>query len=539
MKLFLKILPIVALIFLNSCNNEPAIIPQSKFEPQSIYYEIDLRSSDKATNPNFRVTCIFNDVQLLGDQFQFPATIPGVYDVYNYGAFVSNFHAYNKDGAAMNVVRLNSNNFRIEAPEELYKVEYNVSPTFDKPLPPAQPGDYQAFSSPYKMAGTAINSMNALLQPFAILGVWQSMTGIKNIQVEIQKPINWTISTPATETQDNTYTFESYEEMYDTPFIASDALFISSTSFSIAGTKFSIDVFDPMKTAKAESIKENIKKIMEDVHKFLGSYPVDKYNFLFYCNDQQGALEHNHSSLYVLNENILSNEVNKYLLGHIVAHEFFHTVTPLNLRSEIINEFSYTDPNPSAHLWFYEGVTDWAALMLRYRNGSLPLENNEANNLLFELSGRYTLSRTERFTLSLKDIGLNCYTETGQQNFSNVYHKGAMVAAMLDIKLLELSNGQSGLRELILNLQGEFNKDRPFSETEFNSILVAKTYPEIEGFLNKYINSAEELSVSDVNEYFNKIGISVTIGDSRTSMERLPNPTPLQTLLFESWSKPL
>jgi predicted metalloenzyme YecM len=42
-----------------------------------------------------------------------------------------------------------------------------------------------------------------------------------------------------------------------------------------------------------------------------------------------------------------------------------------------------------------------------------------------------------------------------------------------------------------------------------------------------------------VNEYFNKIGISVTIGDSRTSMERLPNPTPLQTLLFESWSKPL
>ena len=87
--------------------------------------------------------------------------------------------------------------------------------------------------------------------------------------------------------------------------------------------------------------------------------------------------------------------------------------------------------------------------------------------------------------------------------FINFYTRGAVTAAMLDIKLLDLSNGKRGLRELLLELLDKYGKDKPFPEDEFFEVVVEMTYPEIEQFINNYIKGTETLPYI---EYMEKLG---------------------------------
>ena len=74
---------------------------------------------------------------------------------------------------------------------------------------------------------------------------------------------------------------------------------------------------------------------------------------------------------------------------------------------------------------------------------------------------------------------------------------------MLDIRLLELSNGTRGLREVLLELLEKYGKYKPFPENDFFEIIVNITYPEIEQFINDYIKGTKSLPYV---EYTEKLG---------------------------------
>jgi len=92
-----------------------------------------------------------------------------------------------------------------------------------------------------------------------------------------------------------------------------------------------------------------------------------------------------------------------------------------------------------------------------------------------------------------------------QDQYFNIYNKGAVVATLLDLELLKLSNGKKGLRELIIELANQYGPQKPFSEENFFDELVKITYPEIRIFINNYIDGNKKLPVA---EYFYMIGIN-------------------------------
>ena len=100
-------------------------------------------------------------------------------------------------------------------------------------------------------------------------------------------------------------------------------------------------------------------------------------------------------------------------------------------------------------------------------------------------------------------MALSSYDESGYGNFLNFYEKGAVIASLLDIRLLELSKGKMGLREIFLELLQNYGKYKPFSENDFFDELVNMTFPEIRDFIDNYITGTEPLPYK---EYFNKLG---------------------------------
>jgi predicted metalloprotease with PDZ domain len=78
------------------------------------------------------------------------------------------------------------------------------------------------------------------------------------------------------------------------------------------------------------------------------------------------------------------------------------------------------------------------------------------------------------------------------------------VAGLLDIRLLELSGGQRGLREVVNELARTYGPNKSFPEKEFYDIFVRMTYPEIGDFFERYVKNAEPLPFA---EYYGKLGI--------------------------------
>jgi predicted metalloprotease with PDZ domain len=115
-------------------------------------------------------------------------------------------------------------------------------------------------------------------------------------------------------------------------------------------------------------------------------------------------------------------------------------------------------------------------------------------------------------TYSLSKLSLTSYTDEGQAQYGNIYQRGALVAGLLDIRLLELSDGKRGLREVINELSKKYGAKSAFPEAEFFDIFVEMTYPEIADFFELYIKNANPLPIQS---YYAKIGIDY-VASSKT-----------------------
>ncbi|MEZ4762144.1 MAG: hypothetical protein R3C26_02730 [Calditrichia bacterium] len=54
------------------------------------------------------------------------------------------------------------------------------------------------------------------------------------------------------------------------------------------------------------------------------------------------------------------------------------------------------------------------------------------------------------------------------RDYANVYSRGALVAALLDIHLIDLTDGRRGLQDVINDLILDYGKSRPLPEDQFS-----------------------------------------------------------------------
>jgi predicted metalloprotease with PDZ domain len=244
---------------------------------------------------------------------------------------------------------------------------------------------------------------------------------------------------------------------------------------------------------------DGMKNVFLATNTFVKGFPINRYVLLFHFDDiSVGAWEHSYSSEYIFKETELTPQIVQYI-GGIAAHEIFHMVTPLNIHSEITEEFNFVTPTPSQHLWLYEGVTEWSSDMIQLRGELITLEE-----VLALITEKLTYNDQFDKNYSLQKLSLTSYTPEGQKEYVNIYNRGALVPLIMDIFLLEKNGGNRGLREVIVDLTKKYGTDKSFSEANFFTEFVAMTHPEMQAIIDSYIINAEPLPIK---AYFNKLGI--------------------------------
>ncbi len=446
---------------------------------QKFYVNLNDRADDL-----FKVTLIPNGLTETNRVFQFASTAPGTYQTMDIGRFVRSFKTFDEGGSEIETKQINTNQWEISNPTHAKKIVYTIAETWDTPV---------KTNNVYAMSGTSLENDHAVINGQAVFGYFHGKQK-DVVEIKLDYPADWTLGTALKQNTSGYLVAKDYDEIVDSPIMLGK---LTKTSTKIENT--TVDIYSYSKTGKITA--ENMLLILEDIlnatNQFTDGLPVDNYTFLFHFeNFSAGALEHNYSSFYVFTE----TELNDYLtqeLKSVVAHEFYHIITPLNIHSELVRNFNFEKPVMSQHLWLYEGVTEWASDILQLRDYLINLEDYYK-----QLKAKLTMNDNFDQTLSLTDLSL--HSTEKQDQFPNIYQKGALVAGLLDIRLLKLSEGKKGLREVINQLYKDYGTNKSFSEKDFFDEFVRRTYPEIGDFINRYIKSTEKLPIA---EYYNWLGI--------------------------------
>ncbi|QQS29832.1 MAG: peptidase M61 [Sphingobacteriales bacterium] len=475
-------------------------------------YSMDL---NKVSNDQLSVTLKVPEIKNDKATFRFPKIIPGTYSISDFGRFVSELKAFDKRGKALKVKKVDTNGWEISKANKLATITYKVDDTFDADL---------GNTPIYPMSGTNIQEgKNFILNTHGFFGFFENMEN-QPFRVEITKPAGFygatgLIPQSNTNTKD-VFVTDNYGLLVDSPIMYN---LPDTTSVDIAGTQVLISVYAPNKMVTSEYLANNISLMLAAIKDYLqgDKLPVNKYAFLFYfvpiaeSQPMQGALEHSYSSLYYLPE--YPQEALLPFVIDVAAHEFFHIVTPLNLHSEEIHYFNFTQPKMSQHLWLYEGSTEYAASHVQVQYGLL----DEAT--YFDKLRNKIVNATRHFndTLPFTELSKGSLDKYKNQ-YQNVYEKGALISMCLDIKLLATSGGKYTLRRLIADLSSKYGKDRPFKDEDLFAEITAMTNPEIGRFFERYVLGNEPLPYAEI---FSLVGIDYVDEETFSDFSIMGNAT--------------
>jgi predicted metalloprotease with PDZ domain len=462
------------------------------------HYTVNL---NKVTNDKVAVTLVLPDLTQNEVEFAFPSMVPGTYEVYDFGRFISNFKVTGKNGAAISVLKTDVNTYKLSPASKVEKISYDVDDTWDKT---DLPGTKEKII--FEPGGTNFEEgKNFSINTHSMFGYLKGMTN-RNFIIEFEKPQGFYpatgLSNIKTSASKDVISVFDYHDLVDSPIIYA----LPDTSTILVGdTRVLVAVYSPNKKVTSGFIASTLKELLYAQRDYLGGkLPVEKYAFLFYFMDRpsmsgsSGALEHSYSSFYVLPE--FDSLSIQQQIRDVAAHEFFHIVTPLNIHAKEIGDFDFNDPKMSEHLWLYEGMTEYAAHHAQAKSGIINIDQ-----LLNTMMGKYQ-SSIENYndTMSFTYMSKHVLDEKIHLQYGNVYEKGAVIGMCLDVLLRHYSDGKYGTQNLMKDLATKYGKNKSFNDADLFNDIEKFTYPQIGVFLRTHVGGTEPLPIADV---LNKIGI--------------------------------
>ncbi len=441
--------------------------------------------------------------------YRLPRVVQGTYSVSDFGKYIEDFKALDYNGNELTVTKVDENTWTITDATKLDKIEYYVNDTFDIETNGGIGGE-----QPFSPAGTNIAEDNYVLNLHGFIGYFDSL---KNSQyaLDVTAPATF-VRTSALEgkgtksSSDGTaitssYFAERYFDITDNPMMYGK---LDVEEFMVGDIKIVLSVYSPNGVHTAESQKETVFKMMQAQKEYLGDVnSTPRYDIYLYLSDGEetspkgfGALEHHTSTVVVLPESSSKEGLAASIID-VVAHEFFHIVTPLSVHSEDVHYFDYNKPTFSKHLWMYEGVTEYFAQHFQVYEGLI--DNDKFYNVIMQ---KINTSKRMDDAMSFTVMSENVLEEPYASNYYNVYQKGALIGMCIDILMREESNGNRSMLSLMKELSGKYGQEKPFEDDNIIAEITKMTYPSVGEFLRTHVEGDVPINY---NEFFTKVGLTM------------------------------
>jgi predicted metalloprotease with PDZ domain len=200
----------------------------------------------------------------------------------------------------------------------------------------------------------------------------------------------------------------------------------------------------------------------------------------------------------------------KHLLS-LVAHEYFHLWNVKRIRPVELGPFNYEIENYTTMLWIAEGFTAYLDDLILKRAGYysdteyLTIVSNTINKVQNAYGHQ---------VMPLSQASFNSWIKTylPNENSGNIsisyYQKGMLVAMILDMEILNVTNGAKRLDDVMRALYRDFylKLNRGFSEAEFLKTLNTVAGKDLSSLVHELVHTTTD---PDYSHYLSYAGLEL------------------------------
>lgn len=414
-----------------------------------------------------------------------PAWRPGRYELGNFAKNIQKWEAFDGKGNALVFKKINKDSWSIQtakAAEIIIKYTYYAA-------------ELNAGSSYLDTTQLYINPVNCFMY------VPNRMN--EECVVELNVPENYKLAIGAKKISEHSFQTKSFDELADTPFIASDTL---------KRNKFVMDGVEVNLWFQGEC-KPDFSKLIRDFFIFVNEqfmmmkeFPTTEYHFLFQVLPYKfhHGVEHVTSTVIALGPsyNIMKGDAYLDLLG-VSSHEFFHVWNIKSIRPAEMYPYDFSKENYSRLGYVCEGLTTYYGDYLLYRSGVFNEQEyadtfNEQLQKHFDNFGRFNLSVAD----SSFDTWLDGYTPGVPNRKVSIYTEGCLLAFITDITIRKQTNNAKSLDDVMRTLYFDFAKQgKGYTDNDYQQIIESLTGNSWKDFFASYVygtKSLEELLKSSL-----------------------------------------
>ena len=466
-----------------------------------------IRYQITSRNPNshyFDVSICIDNPDPAGQQLRLPNWIPGSYMIRDFARNLLDLRACDQAGE-LAIEQIDKSNWRVAACSGELSVEYKV---YAK--------DLSVRAAHLDHSRGYYNGSSVFVE---ILG-----QGDKPCEVLIEKPdaaccVDWQLATSLKRKQAEAYGFGLYEaldydDLIDHPVEMSA---FTRITFQACGVPHDIILTGRFECDQAR-LAADLKTICEHHIRFFGEpVPMDYYQFqVMVVGEGYGGLEHRASTSLIASRASLPkpgqtgvDDDYRDFLG-LCSHEYFHTWNVKRIKPEVYRPYDLQREVYSDLLWAFEGITSYYDDLGLLRSGLI--ETDSYLELLAQ-----TMTRVKRglgrCRQSAAESSFNAWTKFYKQdeNAANAivsyYAKGCLIAACIDLKMRELTDGQKSLDDVMRRLWQDYREQGKGVEPDGIQKLVSElTGIDLESFLDELIYGTSELPLP---ELLASVGIEV------------------------------
>ncbi len=443
--------------------------------PNSHYFEVEMEISDfKAKEISIKM----------------PVWAPGSYLVREFAKSVNIVKAFDQDGNPLEIHKCNKSTWTINTKGvKKVKVQYEVY-AFELSVRTSFLDDSHGYINGTSVFMYVENNKNA--------------TGKLNITPH---PSFKKISTSLKNEGGTTFSYTDYDELVDSPIeIGNHELF----DFTAAGVKHTVAMYGDG-NYDAEVLKKDMAKIVEAETKIFGINPNKEYLFIIHnLTVGSGGLEHKKST--TLQVNRWTYEGDDYLgFLSLVAHEYFHLWNVKRIRPKSLGPFDYDNENYTDLLWVMEGFTSYYD-ELALRRAGFYSEDQYIGKVMGTINyvENQPGNKVQPVAHASFDAWIKAYrhNENSTNTTISYYPKGHILAAMLDLYIINKFNAEKCLDQFLQKLWADFyiKSDVGFTEEEFQTSLESFLGEDMDWFFDDYVYGTKTV---DYEKFFAGVGVGI------------------------------
>lgn len=444
-------------------------------EPQSHYVQVQMEINNWH-NEKLRVSM--------------PVWAPGSYMIREFEKNVEGFNAFDNKGNILDAQKINKSTWEItNGKSEAIKINYRV------------------YAYELSVRTSFIDEEHAFIAGSSIFMYVDKMLSLSSV-IEIIPAKQWKqIITTLDAVKGNKWmlTAPDYDMLADSPIEIGNPDIIE---FKAAGVNHQVAMigkgnYDP------ERIKKDITKIAEQETKVFGENPCKRYVFfVLNHNTPGGGLEHLNSCVLQMNRWAYEPESAYHGFWSLVAHEYFHLWNVKRIRPKTLLLYDYSTENYTGLLYVAEGFTAYYDDLMVQRCGFVT-----GDEYLNTLSGSFSYVENPGDTIQSPseasyDAWIKYYrpNENSANTTSNYYTKGSLIALMIDLTVMDATDGRKSLDDVMRFLYENTYKKKWIGYTETDLINAIKTVSglDMNDFFANHVRKPKKINY---NSYLEKAGL--------------------------------